>query len=93
MKTVTNLLNFHNFNINARHAQFSYLPYIYEVHFECHDILMLGKSPIKWRQLPVFAKSGQNLQNFIMSSRKFLPVRQTSGKIYKITMLLFIRAV
>ena len=26
--------------------------YIYETHFECHDILMLGKSPIKWRQRP-----------------------------------------
>ena len=26
--------------------------YIYEAHFECHDILMLGKSPIKWRQHP-----------------------------------------
>ena len=24
--------------------------YIYEAHFVCHDILMLGKSPIKWRQ-------------------------------------------
>ena len=21
---------------------------VYEAHFECHDILMLGKSPIKW---------------------------------------------
>ena len=30
-----------------------YHPYchtIYEAHFECHDILMLGKSPIKWRR-------------------------------------------
>ena len=26
--------------------------YIYEAHFECHDILMLGKSPIQWRQRP-----------------------------------------
>ena len=26
--------------------------YIYEAHFKCHDILMLGKSPIKWRQRP-----------------------------------------
>ena len=26
--------------------------YIYEAHFECHDILMLGKSPIKRRQCP-----------------------------------------
>ena len=26
--------------------------YIYEAHFECHDILMLGKSPIKWWQRP-----------------------------------------
>ena len=26
--------------------------YIYEAHFEWHDILMLGKSPIKWRQHP-----------------------------------------
>ena len=26
--------------------------YIYDAHFECHDILMLGKSPIKWRQCP-----------------------------------------
>ena len=26
--------------------------YIYEAHFECHDTLMLGKSPIKWRQRP-----------------------------------------
>ena len=26
--------------------------YTYEAHFECHDILMLGKSPIKWRQCP-----------------------------------------
>ena len=26
--------------------------YIYEAHFECHDILMLGKSPIKYRQRP-----------------------------------------
>ena len=26
--------------------------YIYEAHFECHDILTLGKSPIKWRQRP-----------------------------------------
>ena len=25
---------------------------IFEAHFECHDILMLGKSPIKWRQRP-----------------------------------------
>ena len=24
--------------------------YIYEAHSECHDILMVGKSPIKWRQ-------------------------------------------
>ena len=24
----------------------------YEAHFECYDILMLGKSPIKWRQRP-----------------------------------------
>ena len=23
-----------------------------EAHFECHGILMLGKSPIKWRQGP-----------------------------------------
>ena len=30
--------------------------YIYEAHdFECHDILMLGKSPIKWRQRPDMA--------------------------------------
>ena len=26
--------------------------YLCEAHFECHDILMLGKSPIKWRQRP-----------------------------------------
>ena len=26
--------------------------YIYEAHFECHDILMLGKNPIKWRHRP-----------------------------------------
>ena len=26
--------------------------YIYEAHFECHDIPMLGKNPIKWRQCP-----------------------------------------
>ena len=26
--------------------------YIYEAHFDCHDILILGKSPIKWRQRP-----------------------------------------
>ena len=26
--------------------------YIYEAHFECHDILMLGKSPRKWQQRP-----------------------------------------
>ena len=26
--------------------------YIYEAHFECQDILMLGKSRIKWRQCP-----------------------------------------
>ena len=26
--------------------------YNYEEHFECLDILMLGKSPIKWRQRP-----------------------------------------
>ena len=26
--------------------------YINEAHFECHDILILGKSPIKWRQRP-----------------------------------------
>ena len=26
--------------------------YIYEAHFACHDIVMLGKSPIKWRQRP-----------------------------------------
>ena len=26
--------------------------YIYEAHFECQDILMLGKCPIKWRQRP-----------------------------------------
>ena len=26
--------------------------YIYEAHFECHDTLILGKSPIKWRQRP-----------------------------------------
>ena len=26
--------------------------YIYESHFECHDSLMLDKSPIKWRQRP-----------------------------------------
>ena len=26
--------------------------YIYEAHFECHVTLMLGKSPIKWRQRP-----------------------------------------
>ena len=25
---------------------------MYETHFACHDILMLGKSPIKWRQRP-----------------------------------------
>ena len=30
----------------------SFNGYIYEAHFECHDILMLGKSPIKWRQHP-----------------------------------------
>ena len=24
----------------------------HETHFECHDILMLGKSSIKWRQRP-----------------------------------------
>ena len=23
---------------------------MYEAHFECYDILMLGESPIKWRQ-------------------------------------------
>ena len=27
-------------------------PSSYEAHFECHDIQMLGKSPIKWRQRP-----------------------------------------
>ena len=26
--------------------------YIFEAYFECHDILMFGKSPIKWRQRP-----------------------------------------
>ena len=26
--------------------------YNYEAHLECHDILMLGKSPMKWRQRP-----------------------------------------
>ena len=26
--------------------------YSYEAHFECHDTLMLSKSPIKWRQCP-----------------------------------------
>ena len=26
--------------------------YIYEAHLDCHDILMLGKGPIKWRQGP-----------------------------------------
>ena len=26
--------------------------YIYKAHFECHDILMLGKSPLKWRHRP-----------------------------------------
>ena len=37
----------------------TYKPYWYawvvifsEAHFECHDILMLGKSPTKWRQRP-----------------------------------------
>ena len=25
---------------------------MYEAHFECHDILILGNSPIKWRQRP-----------------------------------------
>ena len=27
----------------------------FEAHFVCHDILMLGKSPIKWRQRPDMA--------------------------------------
>ena len=26
--------------------------YLYEAHFECHDILMLGKSPMKLRYRP-----------------------------------------
>ena len=26
--------------------------YIYKAHFVCHEILMLGKSPIKWKQSP-----------------------------------------
>ena len=26
--------------------------YIYEAHFECHYIIMLGKSPTKWKQRP-----------------------------------------
>ena len=37
--------------IHTYKALLAYLGgYIYEAHFECHDILMLGKSPIKWRQ-------------------------------------------
>ena len=32
----------------------TYKPYwlIYEAHFKCHDILMLDKSPIKWKERP-----------------------------------------
>ena len=35
----------------------TYKPYwftwvVYEAHFDCHDIQILGKSPIKWRQHP-----------------------------------------
>ena len=32
----------------------TYKPYWlnWVAHFECHDILILGKSPIKWRQRP-----------------------------------------
>ena len=35
----------------------TYKPYwhswvVYKAHFECYDILLLGKSPIKWRQRP-----------------------------------------
>ena len=30
----------------------SWVVILEEAHFECHDILMLGKSPIKWRQRP-----------------------------------------
>ena len=26
--------------------------FIYEAHFECHVTLIMGKSPIKWRQRP-----------------------------------------
>ena len=29
---------------------FAWVVIFYEAHFECHDILMLGKSPIKWWQ-------------------------------------------
>ena len=55
---------------------------IYEAHFECHDILMLGKSPIKWRQRPDMTiavdwdvKHQFNQTNFEMALHSF----QTQG--------------
>ena len=57
--------------------------YIYEAHFECHVTLMLGKSPIKWRQRPdmTFAvdwdvkhqlkKKKKQKKTFIISDKTF----------------------
>ena len=41
---------------NYRLCRYSWVV-IFEVHFGCHDVLILGESPIKWRQRPDMAIS------------------------------------
>ena len=47
---------------------------IYEAHFECHDILMLGKSPIKWRRRPgmTVAVDREEKHQFKQTNKQFL---------------------
>ena len=48
--------------------------YIFEGHFGCNDILMLGKSPIKWRQRPHMNTAVEKDVNhrFKQTNKKFL---------------------
>ena len=52
---------------------------VYEAHFECHDILMLGKSPIKWKQRPDMTIAvdwdvKHHIKKQINFSERFLPL-------------------
>ena len=62
--------------------------YVYEAHFECHDILMVnGKSPIKRMQLPdmTIAVDWDVKHQFKQTNKKFLSGHKVSALEIRLT--------